>query len=153
MSFWQLLQHRWNQLYWLLPFHWTISAMWRVGICCLGNSLSSILFYPGFVLWRGHSSFAYSVKVLHTEHITMVSRDWRMPMRRIACVVVWHNLYPSDRTIYSLTDPSPSWTFWIPLWRYYFLSQIRGIFWPSLALRSLLSNAFPWSLFSPLKCY
>ena len=32
------------------------------GICWLGNSLSSILFYPGFVLWRGDSSFSYSVE-------------------------------------------------------------------------------------------
>ena len=32
---------------------------------------------PGFVLWRGHSSFAYSVKVLHTEHVTIVFRDRR----------------------------------------------------------------------------
>ena len=29
------------------------------GICCLGNSLSSILFYPGFMLWRGHSYRAH----------------------------------------------------------------------------------------------
>ena len=34
------------------------------GGCWLGNSLSSILFYPGFVPWRGHSSFTYSVKTL-----------------------------------------------------------------------------------------
>ena len=28
------------------------------GICCMGNSLLSILTYPGFVLWRGYSSVA-----------------------------------------------------------------------------------------------
>ena len=30
----------------------------------MGNSLSSTLFYPDFVPWRGHSSFAYNVKTL-----------------------------------------------------------------------------------------
>ena len=40
------------------------------GICCLGNSLSSILFYPGFVLWRQHSSFAYTVKITQEVAVT-----------------------------------------------------------------------------------
>ena len=36
------------------PFQWREEG----GVCCMGNSLPSILTYPGLALWRGHSSFA-----------------------------------------------------------------------------------------------
>ena len=36
VPFCQLLRHCWNQLYWLLPFHWTISVTWKGGDFLLG---------------------------------------------------------------------------------------------------------------------
>ena len=47
-TFCQILRRGWNHVYWLLPFHWTISATLRGSICCLSDSSFSIDAYPGF---------------------------------------------------------------------------------------------------------